>query len=373
MSRPSATSLGGLMAVIAIVTLTVATSSVALADTATWTYYKDKFQERDYDGNDATGEFSTDWIEVGEANGPTKGYVTVSGHDYCFGDYCLQIGDGALAVGNVGIERSLNLEGALEARLTFIYATDLFGGSLDEEVALQISKDAGRHFTTLETYLLDKDMEMTRQRYINISEWAAPQTVIRFVSLNGAPKNVLLVDSLWIKGKFIGDPPPATTTTTTTSTTTTSTTTTSTTSTSTTTTTTTLPPTTTTTTTTAPPATTTTTKPPGSTTSAPSTTTTLPSSTTTTTTPAVASAVVLPPPGSDESFRTKDALVVRDVARSEVPGVRTSSNEPVSLVVSFRTTAEAFTYGALPSTILGVLIAVLAVVGLSRGMKPDTQ
>ena len=194
MSRRSATSIGTLTAVIAIVALMVATSSVALAETATWSYYKDKFQERDYDGNDATGEFSTDWIEVGEANGPLKGYATVSGHDYCYGgveaQYCLQIGAGALAVGNVGIERSINLEGALEAKLTFIYATDLFGGALDEEVALQISSDAGKNFTTLKTYQLNQDAEMVRQDYINITNWVAPQTVIRIVSLEGAPKNV---------------------------------------------------------------------------------------------------------------------------------------------------------------------------------------
>lgn len=363
--RRWAASISALIVVVAIIALLMPPSSAALAQTATWTYYKDKFQELDYDGTDAAGHFSTDWIEVGEANGPIKGYVTVSSHAYCY-TYCLQIGAGALAVGNVGIERSVNLEGALEAKLTFIYATDLFGGSIDEEVALQISADAGKTFTTLETYRLDQDEDMERQGYISISEWIAPQTVIRFISLDGAPKNVLLVDDFLVKGKFIGDPPPATTTTTTTSTTTTTTSTT-------TTTTTTIPPTT--TTTTLPKVeTTTTTDPPRSTTTSPSTTTTVPPTTTTTTTPA-AGGLVLPPPGSDESFRTKDALVVSDVARSEVPGVRTAAagNDPVSLVVSFRTTAEAFSGGALPSTILGVLIAVLAVIGLSRGMKADTQ
>ena len=215
---------------------------------------------------------------------------------------------------------------------------------------------------------------MVRQDYIKIDEWTAPQTVIRFISLGAAPMNVLLVDDFLIKGQFLDEEPPAPTTTTTTTTTTTSTTTTST----------TIPIAATTTTTTISPTTTTTkppkepkpktTKPPKPTTELPSSTTTAPPSTTTTTTPA-AGGVVLPPPGSDESFRTKDALVVSDVARSEVPGVRTAAggSDPVSLVVSFRTTAEAFTGGALASTILGVLIAVLAVIGLGRGMKPDTQ
>ena len=106
-----------------------------------------------------------------------------------------------------------------------------------------------------------------------------------------------------------------------------------------------------------------------------STTTTLPPGSTTTTSPPFG-ASGLAPPGSDESFRTKDALVVTDVARSEVPGDRrqtAGANQPVSLAVSFRTTTEAFIGGALPATVLGVLIAALAVIGLSRGFKPETQ
>jgi hypothetical protein len=68
--------------------------------------------------------------------------------------------------------------------------------------------------------------------------------------------------------------------------------------------------------------------------------------------------------------------VVTDVARSEVPGdgrQTAGANQPVNLAVSFSTTVEAFTGGALPATVLGVLIAVLAVIGLSRGFKPEPQ
>jgi hypothetical protein len=39
-------------------------------------------------------------------------------------------------------------------------------------------------------------------------------------------------------------------------------------------------------------------------------------------------------------------------------------------MVRFQTTAETFTGGALPSTILGVLMALLAVIGLSRRFRP---
>jgi len=345
-----------LLLLLASTAFLVAPVRSASAATIEWTYYKDKFVEQDYDGNDAAGEFSTDWIEVGEANGPTKGFVTVSDHDYCY-EFCLQIGAGELAVGNVGIERSVNLEGALEAKMTYIFATDLYGGSTDEQVALQVSADAGETFTTLEVYGLGQDEDMQRQDYIDITDWAAPQTVIRFISLDGASQNVLLIDDFLVKGKFSDGPPPATTTTTTTSTTTT---------------TTTLPPTT--TTTTRPPLdTTSTTRSTDTTSTTTSTTTTLPPTTTTTGPPSGASA--LPPPGSDASFSTKDALVVTDVARSEVPGdgrQTAGANQPVSLVVSFRTTVESFTGGALPATILGVLIALLAVIGLNRGFKPET-
>ena len=362
--RRSAFVIWALLIVIGIGATVAIPQRSATAATTEWTYYKDKFVERDYDGNDAGGEFSTDWNEVGEANGPTKGYVSVSDHDYCYG-FCLQIGDGGLAVGNVGIERSVNLEGAIEAKLTYIFATDLYGGSTDEEVALQISANAGQTFTTIETYVLGQDQDMERQDYIDITDWAAPQTVVRFISVHGANKNVLLIDDFLVKGKFTDGPPPATTSTTSTSTTTTSTTTTST---------TTLPPTT--TTTTRPPVDTTSTTRPTDNTSSTTPSTTVPPTTTTTTTTPSFGATGVAPPGSDASFFTKDALVVTDVARPEVPGdgrVTAGANEPVSLAVSFRTTAEAFTGGALPATVLGVLIAVLAVIGLSRGLKPEPE
>ena len=361
-------SLGVALVTAAAMLMASSPAASAAAASATWTYYKDKFVEQDYDGNDAAGTFSSDWIEVGEANGPVKGYASVSDHAYCY-QFCLQMGAGDLAVGNVGIERSVNLDGALEAKLTFIFATDLYGGRTDQAIALQISADGGYKFTTLKIYVLSQDEDMERQDYIDISEWAAPQTVIRFISLDGAPENVLLIDDFLVKGKFDEGPPPPTTTTTSTSTTTTTTTVPPT-----TTTTTTVPPTTTTsTTTTLPPVdTTTTTRPPDSATST-STTTTVPPSTTTTVPPVAGSGPA--PPGSDESFRTKDALVVTDLTRSEVPADRVGvvGSQPVNLAVSFSTTAEAFTGGALPSTLLGVLIAVLAVIGLNRGFKADTQ
>jgi len=358
------TGIWALLLLVASTALLAAPRGAAEAATTAWTYYKDKFVERDYDGNDEPGHFSTDWIEVGEANGPTKGFVSVSNHDYCY-VYCLQVGAGELAVGNVGIERSVNLEGALDAKVTYIFATDLYGGSTEEEVALQISSNAGQTFTTLKTYVLGQDEDMQRQGYIDITAWAAPQTVIRFISLDGANANVLLIDDFLVKGRFTDGPPPATTTTTSTTTTTIPTTTT-----------TTLPPTT--TTTTRPPLDTTSTTRPSDITSATttSTTTTLPPTSTTTTTSPPFGASGLAPPGSDESFRTKDALVVTDVARSEVPGdgrQTAGANQPVNLAVSFRTTVEAFTGGALPATVLGVLIAVLAVIGLSRGFKPEPQ
>ncbi|MCH7846170.1 MAG: hypothetical protein IH850_10100 [Acidobacteria bacterium] len=340
--------------------LVIPSGSVSAA-VAQWVSYKDKFDERDYDGNNEDGKFSSDWIEVGEANGPVKGHASVTGHSYCKGAYCLQVGGGGLAVGNVGIERSINLDRALEAKVTFLYARDLMGGSTEKEIAFQVSADAGESFTTLETFRLDDDFKMVRVSaasggWIDITEFAAPQTVIRFISLDGAPANLLLVDDVLVKGKFVEGPPPATTTTTTTTTTTLPPTTT----------TTTLPPTT--TTTTLPPTTTTTTtEPPDST----STTTTLPP-TTTTTAPPVDASTGLPPPGSDESFRSKEGLVaLEDVARHEVPSdQRDQHTEPVSIMVRFQTTAETFTGGALPSTILGVLMALLAVIGLSRRFRP---
>jgi hypothetical protein len=90
-------------------------SLTALAGASTWTV-ADDFESDDYSGSTGTQDWAGNWTEVGEADGPEKGYVQVDSSG-CSGS-CLRI---ALPVtlNVVGATRRLDLSEATEADLSY--------------------------------------------------------------------------------------------------------------------------------------------------------------------------------------------------------------------------------------------------------------
>ena len=54
--------------------------------------FRDTFAQQSFSGNDGSLDFNDPWVEVGESNGPTSGFVWVWNHEYCEGAFCLKMG-----------------------------------------------------------------------------------------------------------------------------------------------------------------------------------------------------------------------------------------------------------------------------------------
>lgn len=341
--------------------------------------FLDSFTEQSYDGNDGSMEFNGPWIELGEENGPESGFVRVWDHEYCAGGYCLKMGGADKDAKNHGTYRALDLTGASYARLSFDDSVQILDDESKGTAVVQISSDGGDTWKTLDTINLDTDEgSVSLHKKYTITSFASRDTVIRFTIEEAENLNAYwIIDNVVVEATF--DTPPTSTTTTTTTTPTASTSTTST----------TKPAgTTTTTSTTKPTESTTTThprekekrspdgaKPPDettTTTSRPETTTTTPRATTTTT---VAPAPVddAMPPADRETMMSKTALAVPAASGTNaMPASMTADStslgrhiEPVeAFAAAFLTESGDYGGNLLPSVLLGIVIAVVSLIGL---------
>lgn len=276
-----------------VILAAVAAGAAASATTT----YRDNFAAISYAGSDGSADWSGNWIEFGEADGPGAGRIQVVAAAECPSGHCAYMsGQGNTSA---GIFRLADLGGAVSATLQFDYRRVKVGN--DPSIArVSVSSDGGGSWSTVAAYALDTSDVSTNSASIGLSTWISSNTAIRFrVESTPGQGGRVYFDNVQISADF---PDPTTTTSTTppTSTTTTSTTTTSS--------TTTPPPTTTvppptTTTTTSPPAppTTTTVVPPSSTLGPPDPTkptTSAPGPTSTAVTSTTDAPVALPPSGS---------------------------------------------------------------------------
>lgn len=78
--------------------------------------FRDEFNARSFSGSDGTLNWTGNWQEVGESNGPTSGDIQVTNDE---SNYQLRIRDNDN--GGEGVEREVNISGASSATLTFDY------------------------------------------------------------------------------------------------------------------------------------------------------------------------------------------------------------------------------------------------------------
>lgn len=126
--------------------------------------YEDKFNNVSYNNNDGTQNWSTNWLETGDDNDPSSGYVEVNGGRLEFHQ---------LWPITERISRTANLLGATSVTLSFDVETTLLDGS--ENLQIQISTN-GTSFTTLDSFYRTDSGSYT----YNITSYASETTVIRF-------------------------------------------------------------------------------------------------------------------------------------------------------------------------------------------------
>jgi len=156
--------------------------------------YRDEFNARSYSGSDGTLSWSTDWLEVGEGNGPTSGDEQVRS-DSGF-DYVLRVRDNDN--GGEGVEREADLSACSAATLSFDYRRKSFDSSSDY-VTVDVSANGGGSWTEIGRLAGPADESSYQPVNYNISTAMASNTRIRFLtssSLGGSDE--LFVDNVEI-------------------------------------------------------------------------------------------------------------------------------------------------------------------------------
>ena len=132
----------------------------------------DTFDYESFANNNGSISFASDWHEVGESNGPGTGDLEVDNDDdLCASGRCIQID--TVTVGDA-LVRSVNLARAGAAQVNYVIGhTD--GGA----VAFEVSSDAGKHWSTLTTHVMDKDRENVSASF-DITPWLSDDLRVRF-------------------------------------------------------------------------------------------------------------------------------------------------------------------------------------------------
>ena len=132
----------------------------------------------DYSGSDGSVNWSGNWLEFGESNGPGRGRVRTSSSSRCASGECLKIGGDETSINNIGLYRQTGTFGATSITLTFSYRryVDDPGGS----VAVEVSDNGGSQWSTLATYSLNGDDSSQVSQSFDLSGYASVNMQVRF-------------------------------------------------------------------------------------------------------------------------------------------------------------------------------------------------
>ena len=161
---------------------------------------RDEFSDRVYSNNDGTTNWSSNWIEGGENDGPVNGDLRVTRNNE------LRLKDDGRS-----LQRAADLTEAETAVLTFDYRRE----SLDrpsDYIILEISADGGISWTKLDSFVGPANDSDLQSISYNITAHASADTIIRFTTPPTlGNRDYLYVDNLQIEysiGKPSIDPLP---------------------------------------------------------------------------------------------------------------------------------------------------------------------
>ena len=151
--------------------------------------FRDEFNARSYGGNDGSLNWSGDWHEINESNGPTSGdeQVRSDGGE----DYALRIRDND--GGGEGVYREADLSGCTAAVLRFDYRRDGLDNSNDY-IALDIAANGTPSWNELDRFAGPANENSYSSTSYDITDYISAVTQIRFLtssSLGGS-------DELWV-------------------------------------------------------------------------------------------------------------------------------------------------------------------------------
>ncbi|MFK8030337.1 MAG: LamG-like jellyroll fold domain-containing protein [Gammaproteobacteria bacterium] len=151
--------------------------------------YRDEFNERDYEGNDGRLKWSTDWLEIGENDGPNAGDERVRSDD--LNEYAIRVRDNDN--GGEGVQREFDLSGCLSSTFSFDYRRAGFD-NVSDYVTASVSANGGSSWTELTRFSGPADDGFYGHYVTDVSAYIASDSRIRFLSSSDLGAG----DILWI-------------------------------------------------------------------------------------------------------------------------------------------------------------------------------
>ena len=159
--------------------------------------FKDGFNSISYSGSTGTNTWTLTWKEVGESDGVNSGRVRVAANSNCAAGNCLRLGGSNVSLAGRGVYRPAPLVSVTSATLTFttrVQATSSTTGT----VSVQVSKDNGSTWTTLDTFSMKASDSKQVARSYDISAYATAFTRVRFLGA-GTVNGYLHIDDIQIE------------------------------------------------------------------------------------------------------------------------------------------------------------------------------
>ncbi|MCB1759812.1 MAG: RICIN domain-containing protein [Gammaproteobacteria bacterium] len=196
---PACDNVIGAMAVGQSVSYTCETVLAAGGGTKT---YRDEFNERDYDNNDGSHDFSGNWVEDDKqdwySQNPLSGNVLVGSNNKLWLDDYPDTGTDPSA------KRSADLSGATSATLSFDWETHS-GVDYSDKVVVEISSDGGASYTVLHSFTGFSGAQSGSKSF-DISAYISAETTVRFrvAKYYGGSNETFKVDNLTITSEGPG-------------------------------------------------------------------------------------------------------------------------------------------------------------------------
>ena len=138
--------------------------------------FADPFDKESFSGSSGTLDWSTDWLEINESDGPKKGDTRIENMD---SKYHLQLRDNDK--GGEGVEREADLSAYTSASLSFRYRRDGFDKTSDF-VTLSVSSNGGSSWKALDEFAGPADDDDYLRVVYDISSAISKNTRIRFLT-----------------------------------------------------------------------------------------------------------------------------------------------------------------------------------------------
>ena len=139
---------------------------------------RDELASISYSGNDGPQNWTNDWQESGESDGPTSGKMQVATNSECVAGNCFEIGGGGGGPAT-SVSREADLSGATSATLTFSYRRS--SGGNGGSIKVEASSNGGGSWTTLQTYSMNGSDASQIPETFDITAYIASNTQVRFV------------------------------------------------------------------------------------------------------------------------------------------------------------------------------------------------